>query len=766
MEGAQQLDISDDAWSASLVPHTSYTRLACPLLSSPSLALLPMVTPEDGLSSRRTVAAGRRNNEYDEDMCEFLRIRFTPEDVPDEEGFLMRHDVNRISFDLRHASLSVSETALDASDGVVCSVTRTVRVLQTLPCVAMQTLDVTRVVSDKALFIDHFVRAPMSYGNGAAAWTFDGSLYNTSAAQHFVLSAASSDCVSGGGMLAASYMGLGEVTCEGFNVIPGEGAGSEARVRLRVPPETESFTLHIMCCCSEGKKARESMLALLRAGTSASSLVSRHDMAWEALWQSRVDIVSKAAGMLQEETSEFMRDLFTLRMAMYQLHASGGGLMDLSGTSASGASCVHVAIASSLLLPTYSGQVVPLSRLHEDGVPELGLSGLYLDMVPWSDIGRWSDPATGAPRFLLPMSDGLRPFASCMHAVSLWDTYRLSGDAGWLARVAFPVLSNVADMVCSMAQVGEAQSTYPYFIRYHLPSGLLQGFGGELSGEDHVLSVASAVTALRAASQASLIVAPSDIRRYRWTDVCDGLFLPFLDGAPPQVLAIDNSSSDISDLRTLGDVLLPLCHPSLRVAVSSVGSQVDAVLSDTFDYWFPRLSWDNVGELPRLPPSEARSRRRRRACNLLWCLHARARIAQQRPSNIDGFVSALREFFSEFRDAWGCISIDEGFGADLDLSSSLLLVIVAGLLGASINGEVADNLYYSEGVGGGVSVSTSAVMPSTWQLVSLLGAGGRRLNKDSHVPNRVLLPSSALVSSGVAYESWTVESSTTMLTRP
>eukprot|EP00798_Chlamydomonas_sp_ICE-L_P000965 gene965-biopygen2302 len=341
-----------------------------------------MVTPEDGLSSRRTVAAGRRNNEYDEDMCEFLRIRFTPEDVPDEEGFLMRHDVNRISFDLRHASLSVYETALDASDGVVCSVTRTVRVLQTLPCVAMQTLDVTRIVSDKALFIDHFVRAPMSYGNGAAAWTFDGSLYNTSAAQHFVLSAASSDCVSGGGMLAASYMGLGEVNCEGFNVIPGEGAGSEARVRLRVPPETESFTLHILCCCSEGKKARESMLALLRAGTSASSLVSRHDMAWEALWQSRVDIVSKAAGMLQEETSEFMRDLFTLRMAMYQLHASCGGLMDLSGTSASGASCVHVAIASSLLLPTYSGQVVPLSRLHEDGVLELGLSGLYLDMVP------------------------------------------------------------------------------------------------------------------------------------------------------------------------------------------------------------------------------------------------------------------------------------------------------------------------------------------------------------------------------------------------
>eukprot|EP00798_Chlamydomonas_sp_ICE-L_P012941 gene12941-biopygen4994 len=412
-----------------------------------------MVTPEDGLSSRRTVAAGRRNNEYDEDMCEFLRIRFTPEDVPDEEGFLMRHDVNRISFDLRHASLSVSETALDASDGVVCSVTRTVRVLQTLPCVAMQTLDVTRAVSDKALFIDHFVRAPMSYGNGAAVWTFDGSLYNTSAAQHFVLSAASSDCVSGGGMLAASYMGLGEVTCEGFNVIPGEGAGSEARVRLRVPPETESFTLHILCCCSEGKKARESMLALLRAGTSASSLFLRHDMAWEALWQSRVDIVSKAAGMLQEETSAFMRDLFTLRMAMYQLHASCGGFMDLSGTSASGASCVHVAIASSLLLPTYRGQVVPLSRLHEDGVPELGLSGLYLDMVPWSDIGRWSDPATGAPRFLLPMSDGLRPFAGCMHAVSLWDTYRLSGDAGWLARVAFPVLSNVADM--SMASERE-----------------------------------------------------------------------------------------------------------------------------------------------------------------------------------------------------------------------------------------------------------------------------------------------------------------------
>eukprot|EP00798_Chlamydomonas_sp_ICE-L_P026674 gene26674-biopygen3958 len=405
-----------------------------------------MVTPEDGLSSRRTVAAGRRNNEYDEDMCEFLRIRFTPEDVPDEAGFLMRHDVNKISFDLRHASLSVSETALDASDGVVCSVTRTVRVLQTLPCVAMQTLDVTRAVSDKALFIDHFVRAPMSYGNGAAAWTFDGSLYNTSAAQHFVLSDASSDCVGGGGMLAASYMGLGEVTCEGFNVIPGEGAGSEARVRLRVPPETESFTLHILCCCLGGKKARESMLALLRAGTSASSLVSRHDMAWEALWQSRVDIVSKTAGMLQEETSAFMRDLFTLRMAMYQLHASCGGLMDLSGTSASGASCVHVAIASSLLLPAYRGQVVPLSRLHEDGVPELGLSGLYLDMVPWSDIGRWSDPATGAPRFLLPMSDGLRPFAGCMHAVSLWDTYRLSGDAGWLARVAFPVLSNVADM--------------------------------------------------------------------------------------------------------------------------------------------------------------------------------------------------------------------------------------------------------------------------------------------------------------------------------
>jgi hypothetical protein len=570
----------------------------------------------------------------------------------------------------------------------------------------------------------------------------------------------------------------------------------EARVRLRVPPGAEAFSLHILCCCSGGTQARESVLALLRSGTSASSLVARHEQAWEALWQSRVDVAPKAAGMLPEETAAFARDLFTLRMAMYQLHASSGGRLDLSGTTASGASCVHVAAAASLLLPPTSsssgggGNTVPVSRLREGGVPELGLSGLYLDMVPWSDIGRWSDPATGAPRFPMSASDGaVRPFAACLHAASLWDAFRLSGDAGWLARVAFPVLSSVAEMVCGLAQGGEAEPTYPYFVRFHLPPGLLQGLGGGgervlLSGEDHVLSVAAAVAALRAAARACVLVAPSDRRRHRWTQVSDGLFLPFLDDDDGEVLALDRGGTDAyanNDVRSLGDVLLPLLHPSLRSAVSSVGSQVDAVLSATFSHWFPLLAWDDVGSsvLPLLPASEARARRRRRACNMLWCLHARARIAQHRPSDIDGFVLELGEFFAEFRDAWGCISIDEGFGADLDLSASLLLAVVAGLLGASIDGGCADNtnndnvndyvnnisMYSGNGGcgggggGGGVSVSTSAVMPPTWQSASLLGGGGRL----RPVPNRVLLPSSALVASGVPYEFWTVASSTTML---
>jgi hypothetical protein len=172
-------------------------------------------------------------------MCEFLRVRFTPADAPEDAAFLMRHDVHAVAFDMRHAALSVSATALDASGGVVCSVTRTVRVLQTLPCVALQTIDVARAPSSAdddtavALFIDHLVRAPPSSGGGgcgaATEWTFDGSLYNNnnnnnnsssaSSKQHFVLSATSSSSAGGGCgdnnnnnnkgmMLAAAYLGL------------------------------------------------------------------------------------------------------------------------------------------------------------------------------------------------------------------------------------------------------------------------------------------------------------------------------------------------------------------------------------------------------------------------------------------------------------------------------------------------------------------------------------------------------------------------------
>lgn len=558
--------------------------------------------------------------------------------------------------------------------------------------------------------------------------------------------------------------------------MPGADDGPrEAAMRMRIASTSDQeVTIHIVSCLTFGADAHKSLTALLNSGSSytdiVADMVATHERAWSDLWNARVDVAPKADGPTAEETEAVMRVRFALRLAMYQMHATGGGRSDLSGIAAAGATCVHAAPVATLFRVDDLPLPPPARRLRPPA-QGLGLAGLHLDLL-WTDIGRWLDPASGGPLLLsgpaATLNDGgaLKLYGACLHAASLWDRYRVTGDTVWLRNDALPAIFGAADLVVSIARAGAAQSTYPYHVEQRLSARLVTGLDETRRwGENSALNVAAARAALYAALQTALSVAQGDPRQERWATVLDGLTQPLLiPTLPSSGLALEantnningnTNSNSIGPLRSLGDVLMPLCHPFLRFASGVTESVLHSRLAATLDHWTPLLADDaNPAVLALLPIGEARVRRRRRASNLLWSLHAHARLAQRTPSRIDGFATGLQTLFAEFGDAWGALTIDSAdsrIGPDMDLAASLVTTVVMGLLGASIEGEVAETALYSSELGG-ASVAASAVMPPTWAHVALMGAG--RWRRDCIVPNRVLFPTSGLTQSDI--QPWTV----------
>lgn len=759
----------------------------CPIVASPRLAFLPaFFAGRGGLESLRTCLAyaPKRGSEPDEtdlgagaeDAPEFLRVRFFPADMEDEEAVIptLQHVADDVAMDIYHAELSVARERVvrhddDDDDSVICTVDRRVRALLHLPCVTVQTLDITCPAPNGGpLVMEHLVRAP------ASGWTFRGSMaYNStpnSSAPVFFLQGSSADEHTRAQHISCAYLTSDpRASVEGVRLLPGADDGPrEAAMRIRVAASAlvpaPSVTVHVVTCLTFGQDAHKSLTALLDATDDVAEMVQAHERAWAELWNARVDVAPKVDGPTPEETDAVMRVRFSLRLAMYHLHATGGGRSDLSGISAAGAACVHVAPLSTLFRVDDPPLPPPTRRLRPPA-QGLGLSGLHLDLL-WTDLGRWLDPAAGGPLLLsgnaAAQNDGgaIKLYGACLHAASLWDRYRVTGDAMWLRTDAAPVIFGVADLVASIVRAGPAQTTYPYHAEHRVPARLVTGLDETRRwGENSALNVAAARAALYAALQTALAVAPGDPRRQRWGTVLDGLTQPLIAGTP---LALDIPSSPAAiqasaAIRVLGDVLLPMCHPALRFASGVTESTLHDRLAATLDHWTPLLHAEDTSPaaLSRLTDGEARVRRRRRASNLLWTLHAQARLAQRTPSRIDGFAAGLETLFAEFGDAWGALTLDAEdtkIGPDMDLAASLVTTVVMGLLGTSIEGEVAETALYSSELGG-ASVAASAVMPSTWAHVALMGAG--RWRRDCVVPNRVLFATSLLTQTDI--QPWTVD---------
>ena len=771
------LDYADEGWIG--IRRTSPASGSAPQLSNGGIVVVPVLSPETGLDSSRSVVY--TGPVHHVDAFHFLRFWVVGDQDMNAPLLLTRSAQALVaggwSMDLRRG---VHRMQLDVASIVLglqplCRVTHFVRALRHLPSFALHTMDVSRSLGcPRNLKIVHEVRGP-------SGSRFEGSLYTASRANgRFVLSGlATSKSGSGrkyhrssSSSYACCYLvNDAAVACEGLSNAT-QPADSVGRVVIRLLENVDDARIHVFSCSMAGDGAREALLGQMRrlgllsqSGTdeaAATSLVERHETAWIDLWAAVIDIEPKEEGLTPDEMTRFEGDRFTLRHAMHNLLAVSrtGGIIDLSGASAAGAGEAHLHPA--LILFRHQAS---FSRHYADGLADarrvstgLGLEGAYFP-AEWDTVSRRLTPDGG---FLLvdgyessSLLCGLRLFGSAMVVINLWDLYRVTQDLEWLRCEALPIMTAVSDMLCSAAVAYEIQPTYPYYVKYRLVG--VTGIDGDQIATDQVLNVASVLAALRSTLQACRTIGVVPLAK--WNDVSIGLELPKRSA---NIVGLDldsSSSSSPPQIRSLLDVLHPLYSSSMRGPTYGAAS-----LSVTYNlaFWYPNLITDAQPLLDALPLEELRCLKRHRALNALSRAHGLAVASQETPNSITAFESAMRDFFTEFRDEWGAVRLDispQGDSrlkhADMDLTASLLLTVAQGLAGLAIFGAATDTRLYSSEMG--ISAASSCVMPPTWARMTIGGVGrGRR---GFLTVNRILFPSSGIPYSHIS--PWSVDALST-----
>jgi hypothetical protein len=755
---ATNIEYSGGGWVGTTTPTLPLNTLTLPMLASQNMGILPQLSA-DGLTAARCVIRGEQHGDVI-DAFSFLEVSLRGFEMEEEEKTV--HLTSSASFDIRRGLVSATQTVNTFGGGEgqppmsnVCTVTHALRVLRHLPSLVLHTLTVN-VPSGRqgqTFFMDHKVRGPASMGSSVS---YNGSLYLVGDSSKFIMH---SESDNGELEYASCYLVPNYVSMVsgGVRDVPGT---SDASVRLKVDSAPGQIVFHVLSCVQR-TRARETLLGVVRrtGGDVAADIVARHDAAWLEAWQSCVEIEPKE-DLLPGEVINFNNDLFTLRHAMFAMHSTRG-VLDVSGAAGAGADCINIQPLLVLLCPGYGPPGRRLSASDERRARELGLEGAYFDIL-CNDVGR-ATRATGG--YEVPSeiksweaSLPLRVFGSAMRAVNMWDYYRVTQDKLFLQEEGFPLISRVADMIVSASVSDDAQSSYPFYVRYHLPG--VTGFDSTMPATtDQVLNLMCARAALRAAIEATFALGVKEHASLEaWTTVLNGLEVPLKPSQGQTILATDALGVDDPDppsVRSVSDLMYPLCHPTVRALTLPIESAATAAIAATMEFWLPRTTVDSLSKLQTFLDAEFRVRKRTRANNALAFIHAMARRgAAGEVEAAANFRERLTAFLGEFRDGWGALRIVDKVQlnhADLDLSASLLLVMAQGLAGLTVNGSPAENNVYSTKLS--ITAATSAMLPVTWKRLIVRGAG--RDKRDFAVWNRLLLPTGSLTANDVS--PWSVD---------
>lgn len=784
--------LGDDGWSNSLTDNyiSQHPVLPSPILANGTLGVLGIIRSGPVHGNGLGVDSTKVLVESDVETFHPLSLRFGLDDnIADSSEIMNVHTTQDVTFDMKRAVLHVTQTIdtpelndVNRPSERICTCTHSIRVLRHMPYFILHsvTVDVPVERQGTTITIEHLLRAPSrsdiaSFDTSLMGGTLIGSA-NRVPPTHIL-----------SGMQKSNYDKVAQVKCASayiFNdasiaTFTGDVKSNHRGIggtRIEIASAPPSFTIHILSCL-ETITPRDLLLgSFIRHGMGrnddgVSNLISKHELSWKELWFSRIDIQPKPDLDMQAQ-EVFDRTMYIVRHAMYVMHATNCNV-DFTG-SMQYAREVHIRPLFNIFRTDASfahGRLKGSLQEATRRARQLGLDGAYFDMC-WGCVGRsltdhgsgYAVPHISQVRSIYNLGLGLH--GSTLIAVNIWDYFRVTLNRIWLREEGYPVLADIADMICDVAQAYDKQTVFPFYTKYqiHGTTGL---FDDTKTVTDPILTTMSAHVALTAAIEAAKQL--DETSQGRWDEVRNGLSVSYLKdvsieskGVSINILAQNSIETNVpgdtpSTIKDLFEMLHPLNAPSLNRTIFRSETDASLALAGVMDFWVPRRAVDSDAYIYALPLDEARIRRRRLATESIAIMNSSCRLAQTHdPSRITTFSEYFADVANKHVNIWGSINLvmspTELNHADEDLSASMLLAIGYGMANININTVVSDTSLYSSEVE--ISVASSSILPPTWMRLIIKGVGKTR--RDYSVWNRIMF-SNGTNANSTNYTPWSVD---------
>lgn len=433
----------------------------------------------------------------------------------------------------------------------------------------------------------------------------------------------------------------------------------------------------------------------------ALGLRAGHVSAWGGAWRHSLSLAPKA-GLTSADEQAFLSALRALRVAQFRLYSAavdgGGGLGPDLGSSP-GADPVgsrELWLAPALLYTRPRAVRAMLEEWFDSLRAARALAAVHgrrgamyrtlFSRAPYWDVG-----------------SGACLYSSALVATAAWDYFRATTDRDWLAGRGYAILSAVADLVCSSAEIDPSTGR-----------AVLRGVT-DVSGRaatNPSFTMVTCRSALRAAIESAY-----ELRypvRQEWPDVYSGM-----------VLEVDPATRLVSHPAGQLDVLEPLMalHPQhLSEYLRNTPGPLDqhaALLSNVAHY------------SSRVSPGFADN-----PYNTLLRAAVYAQVSRATGSHSGTAASLLLKAIADSEcDIWGDMTASPS-AADNDrtLCAMLVLTVMTAMAGVRVSGGVARSGFYYEPMG--VRAASVSYLPKQWKSLSVTAGDGRVWN----VINRALYP--------------------------
>lgn len=722
-----------------------------PLVTNGKVGVVLKLADTGGLDTSRAVVAASASSGAGYGTlveafhpCHFKLLTANGEEL--RQTLLVSDDpLMSLSLDMAGAVLYAPFICVHPSNGqVVCVAVHSIRALRHMPHFLLHTLAITVSPGCQNGFqVLHELRADPSLSDAR----FDSTVIDAGRSEGtYILTAHGRSSDAAADVFASSAYLTDEpelLERMGFNVRRhSKAAFTRMRLRAHASGLEHTYAIHVLTGTmtstddvSAGEQLRRIIISQLNIGGESSggdivsSICNRHMDAWNKLWMSEVWFDVKPGATVQE-AADARRFQGMLRLAVYNLHASArpGSVVDLGGTVENGAGDAWI-VPALLLFQTDAG-LSALDAHHtalHDATKAAAAFGYRGAKFPFK-----GDDANGAIGALYyDAEEPLHVFNCSLVAIEAWDYYRISMDRDWLQDRGYALLRGVADLIVSVVRRDADSATLYHFYN-------VVGFEDKFApAVDNALTVASAITALRCAMEASYELGFS--AKESWVAVRYGLVVPSAPGTDvvlrdASALPTSAPASSPSQPQCMQLEMLLLLQPQLRDAMfgPDSGRSFSGALKQNVQAWAP-LYMNAASKHP---------------VDRMILAQAYAQLAQSEVAAADAqlaataFATCFSDVIASAQNSWGNLVGYDTFGAfnNLNLSAMLLLAITHGLGGISLTGGVTETRFYYAEMG--VVAAFSSAMPMSWERLYVRGVGPAQ--KDFSILNHLLYPSARI----------------------